>query len=50
MDLKTDSNHKEWTLRENKKLEKQRAGLIGSLKDYVDPFHGAAQNMACWNT
>ena len=46
MNLKTESYHKESTPRENKKHEEQIAELIGSLGDYVDPFHGATRNMA----
>ena len=40
MNLKTDSNHKESTPGKIKKHEEQIAELIGSLIDYVDPFHG----------
>ena len=46
MNLKTDSNQKESTSRKMKKHEEQIAELIGSLIDYVDPFHGATRNMA----
>ena len=41
MNLKTVSNHKESTPGAIKKHEEQIAGLIGSLNDYGDPFHGA---------
>ena len=44
--LRTDSNHKESTTGEIKKYEEQIAGIIGSLNNYGDPFHGAARNMA----
>ena len=46
INLKTDSNQEDSTLGENKKHEEQIAGLIGSLNDYGDHFHGAAWNMA----
>ena len=46
MNLKTDSNQKESISRKMKKHEEQIAELIGSLIDYVDPFHGATRNMA----
>ena len=42
MNLKTDSTHKDTTPGEIKRLKQQIAGLIGSLNDYGDPFHGAA--------
>ena len=45
MNLKTDSNHKESTLREIKEHEEQIAELIGSLINHVNPFHGATRNM-----
>ena len=45
MNLKTDSNQKESTSRKMKKHEEEIAELIGSLIDYVDPFHGATRNM-----
>ena len=45
MNLKTDCNHKESTPGDFKKHEEQIAGLVGSLNNYGDPFHGAAQNM-----
>ena len=46
MNLKTESNHKESTPGKIKKHEEQIAELIGSLIDYVDPFHGITGNMA----
>ena len=46
INLKTESYHKESTPGENEKHEEQIAELIGSLGDYVDPFHGATRNMA----
>ena len=46
MNLKTESNHKESTPGKIKKHEEQIAELIGSLIDYVDPFHGTTGNMA----
>ena len=45
LNLKTDSNHKESIPGEIKKHEEQIAGLIGSLNDYGDPFHGTERNI-----
>ena len=46
MNLKTESNHKKLIPRVIIKHEQQITELIGSLSDYVDPFHGATRNMA----
>ena len=46
MNLKTNSTHKESTPGEIKRLKQQIAGLIESLNDYGNPFHGAAWDMA----
>ena len=43
---KFESNHKESIPGEIKKHEQQIAELIGSLSEYIDPFHGAMWNMA----
>ena len=46
MNLKAESNNKKLIPREIIKHEQQITELIGSLSDYVDPFHGATRNMA----
>ena len=46
INFKTDSNFKESTPDEIRKHEEQIAGLLGSLNNYSNPFHGAAWNMA----
>ena len=41
INFKTDSNFKESTPDKIRKHEEQIAGLIGSLNNYSNPFHGA---------